>query len=533
MKAVDVLIKCLENEDVKFVFGIVGKETIDLVHSLAKSNIQFIVVRHEQAAAFMADIYGRLTGCAGVCTATLGPGATNLVTGVATAYLDQSPIVAIAGQAGISRSHKPSHQNIHLKEIFEPITKWSIELKDANTIPEVIRNAFSTAQAEKPGPVYVSLPEDITTVDINERVLTKPKPSHHVPNKSSLKTAIDLINNSKQPFILAGPGIIRNKASDDLLVLAEVLNVPVAHSMMAKGVMPSNHPLNYFTFGFNQQDYVINTLQEVDLIIAVGLNPVEFLAEKWNIKKTPILHIDTLEATVDEYYPVILELVGDIAETIKNIQLEELQKKSLPTLREYRPRIMEAHRIGQQLVETKDSTTFNPYYIINEIEKLLTPTTIVISDVGAHKLNIARSLQPLAPNRVIISNGLATMGLAVPGGIAAKLACPDSPVIVVTGDGGFAMNMAELETAKRLNISFVILVLTDHMYGLEWKMMNEKYQSDSGVHFGTIDYVKFAEAFHISGLKITPGEDFSNVLASSLSSDEITMIEVPIDNKSF
>ncbi len=319
MKATDVMVKCLENEGVKYIFGIPGEENIDLVHSLSASGqIEFVAVRHEQGAAFMADVYGRLTGKSGVCLATLGPGATNLLTGIGDANLDHAPVVAITGQAGLERMHKESHQYVDVVAMFKPVTKWSVQIKRPETIPEIVRKAFKLAEMEKPGAVHIELPEDIAGDDMEPAVLPKTERHRSVPSVSSMEEALTLIDRSEKPFIIAGNGVLRQRGADKLQTFAEALNIPVAHTFMAKGVMPPDHPLNLFTVGLQVQDHVLCGIHEADLIIAVGYDFVEYLPVYWNGERPkPIVHIDTMPAEVDEHYPVAAELVGDIRETLE------------------------------------------------------------------------------------------------------------------------------------------------------------------------------------------------------------------------
>lgn len=529
MKASDLLVTCLENEDVKYVFGIVGKETLDLVHSLTESSIEFIVVRHEQSASFMANVYGQLTGKSGVCTATLGPGATNLVTGIGSAYLDYAPVVAICGQASINRQHKTTHQHIDLVQLFNPITKWAVQIKDAYTIPEIIRKAFKTAQYEKPGPVFIDLPENIAKENvINGSVITKSEEGRSTADKTSIEKITRLINQSQKPFILVGNGAIRQKAEKDLLTLVEKLNIPVAHTFTAKGILPPDHPLNFYTFGFSEKDYVINLLREADLIIAIGLDIVENPPSNWNTDKKPIIHIDSQPSEIDEFYPVEFEVIGNIKESLFLLNKELLKKKRWTNLDEKLQRIKQAHGIDQHLTEKSEFLLTD---VIKTIQISIDSNTILVSDVGAHKLEIARCFQPMNSNNVLISNGFASMGIALPGAIAAKLARSNQSVICVTGDGGFLMSLAELETAKRLNTSFLIVVLSDGMYGLEKKMMVEQQSSDCGVYFSNPDFVQLAESFGIKGYRAQNTVELKTLIQKKQHSSDITLIEVPIKYK--
>lgn len=529
MKATDLLVKCLENEEVQYIFGIPGEENIDLVHSLASSErIQFVAVRHEQGAAFMADVYGRLTGKAGVCLATLGPGATNLLTGIGDAQLDHAPVVAITGQAGMERMHKESHQYIDVVAMFEPVTKWAIQIKRPETIPEIVRKAFKLAEMEKPGAVLIELPEDIAADDIDHKVLPKiPLPSS-VPTKTSMDKALEWIGKSQKPFIIAGNGVLRQKASEQVQAFAESLKVPVTHTFMAKGVLPPEHPLNMYTVGLQMKDYVLCGIHEADLIITIGYDFVEYLPIYWNEHDPrPIIHIDTMPAEVDEHYPVAAELVGNIPATLEYLTEHHPEEKVWTPSGDLHQKLKQ-ELAEQHTVESADSTRLKPQTIMEMLAKITTPNTIVISDVGAHKLWISRNYQPKLPNRVVISNGFASMGIAVPGAIGAKLACADDPVICITGDGGFLMNGAEIETAKRLGLAFIILVLSDSKYGLiEWKLKN-RFDASYGVEFENPDFVRLAESFGIVGMRVNQASELESTLQKAMSLNDIVLVEIPV-----
>ncbi|MED4755174.1 acetolactate synthase large subunit [Brevibacillus choshinensis] len=536
MKATDLMVECLENEGVQYIFGIPGEENIDFVHSLASSDqIQFVAVRHEQGAAFMADVYGRLTGKAGVCLATLGPGATNLLTGIGDANLDHAPVVAITGQAGLERMHKESHQYIDVVAMFKPVTKWSIQVKRPETIPEIVRKAFKLAEMEKPGAVHIELPEDMAADDIDKKALPKTELPRTVPSAESMKKALELIAASKKPFIIAGNGVIRQQASKELQAFVESLKAPVAHTFMAKGVLPPDHPLNMYTVGLQMKDYVLCGIHEADLIIAVGYDFVEYLPIYWNENDPkPIIHLDTLPAEVDEHYPVAAELVGDIQSALG--YLTEHHKGA----KEWMPGGELHQKLKQELAQINEEASIHLEdggvriklkTVLDEVSKNASDNTIVISDVGAHKLWIARNYQPKLPNRVVISNGFASMGIAVPGAIGAKIACPDDPVICITGDGGFLMNGVEIETAKRLGIAFTILLLNDSKYGLiDWKLKN-RFDASYGVEFENPDFVRFAESFGIVGMRVSHVTELEAALKKALSMKEIVLVEIPVDSE--
>lgn len=528
MKATDVLVQCLENEGVEYIFGIMGKETLDLMDSISRSEqIQFVNVRHEQGAAFMADVYGRLTKKVGVCLATLGPGATNLLTGIASANLDHSPVVAITGQAGFERQHPESHQYLDIVKLFEPATKWSVQIKDSQTIAKIIRKAFRVAKMEKPGAVLIELPENLAA----QMIPTKPLPVTPIPKSTPISQAIEnarnLIGQSQKPLVIVGNGVIRQDALAELLTFVEKLKSPVIHSFMAKGVLSKDHPLNYFTFGFNKNDEVLPLIEESDLLIVIGFDTVEKPPKDWNKKMRSILHIDPLPAEMDEHYPVREELVGNLTETFHALNNKDIPSKPWVPMGNLKEQIREAYRIN---LEPQGNPLFIIENILTVIESLTSDKTIVISDVGAHKVSIARMYQPKQAGRLIISNGLASMGIALPGAIGAKLACPDDPVICITGDGGTLMNISELETAKRLGLSFIIIVLNNSTLKLEEQMMQEKFNHSFGSKFGNPDFVQLAESFGIKAVRPNHVIEFEQTLKDAINqNNELTLIDVILE----
>lgn len=526
MKATDLLVQCLENEGVEYVFGIMGKETLDLIDSLSKSEkIQFVNVRHEQGAAFMADVYARLAKKVGVCLATLGPGATNLLTGISSANLDHSPVVAITGQAGFERQHQESHQYLDIVKIFEPATKWSVQIKDSQSIAKIIRNAFRVATMEKPGAVLIELPENLAAQEIsNQPIPVIPVPKS-TPISQAIEDALALIGQCQKPLLIIGNGVIRQEAIADLHTFVEKLQSPVIHSFMAKGVLAKDHPLNFFTFGFEKNDEAIPLIEESDLLIVAGFDFIEKPPKDWNKKARHIVHIDALPATMDEYYPVNVELVGDLSQTFQMLNKQEIPTKSWSPMGNLKEKLKQAYQIDSNY-ENQSLTIEN---VLKVIEKVTTDKTIVISDVGSHKLTIARTYQPKQANRLIISNGLASMGIALPGSMGAKLACPNDPVICITGDGGALMNISELETAKRLGLSFTIIVLNNSTLKLEEQMMQEKFNNSFGATFGNPDFVQLAESFGIKGIRPNQIEDFEKMLRDALNqTSNLTLIDVQV-----
>lgn len=526
MKASDLFVRCLENEGVEYIFGIPGEENTDLVDSLIGSNINFILVHHEQAAAFMADVYGRLTGKPGVCLATLGPGATNLLTGIGDAYLDYSPVVAITGQAGLERIHKRSHQYIDIIGMFEEVTKWSQQIRVPETIPEIIRKAFKIALLDKPGAVHVELPENIAMMDAEGEPLPITPMPISCPANEQIQKAAELINQAKRPLILVGNGVIRDGATEELRRFAEAKQIPVVNTFMAKGVLPSNHPLTLYTVGMQVKDYVLCGFDLADVIITIGYDIVEYLPKYWNDEaKNPVIHIDNMPAEVDAYYPIQAELVGDIKKTIEALHSHVHERELCPKIVSLKAQLDEKMHASDEV----EGSPIIPQRIIADIKKAEKGKAIILSDVGAHKLWVARMYQPENPNHTIISNGFASMGIAVPGAIAAKLAHPDKPVIAITGDGGFLMNGVEIATAKRLGLAFVIVIFHDSKYGLiEWKQLN-KFNRSNAITFEDPDFIEFAKSFGAKGVKVKHSKDLLSALEEAIKSSDIVLIDVDVD----
>ncbi len=526
MKASDLIVQCLENEGVRYVFGLPGEEILDILDSLADSRVTFIPTRHEQGAAFMADAYGRLTGHAGVCLSTLGPGATNLATGVADANLDRAPLVAITGQAGRDRVHKESHQFVDIVEHLRPLTKWNTRVETAAVIPEVIRKAFKLAESEKPGACHVEVPEDVAAEAAEGTPLSTERARRPSPDRPALQMAARLIEAASFPLIFAGNGVIRGRASNELRALARDHGIPVAHTFMAKGSMPYDDELCLLSAGLQARDYVSCGFEAADLIIAVGYDPVEYAPKFWNPdRKKPIIHIDFTPAEVDSFYQPAVEVVADVREALELLNgLVKGEKDPTPsrTLRRF---------ILEQLEEgaTDDTFPVKPQRILRDLRAQMGRDDILISDVGTHKLWIARTFPAYEPNTVLISNGYAAMGFALPAAIAAKLVHPERKVVAVSGDGGFLMNSQELETARRLGLAIVNVIFRDGAYNLiQWKQQTHLGR-EMGVTFGNPDFVALAEAFGAKGYRVESARELGPVLAEALAQPGPSIVDVPVD----
>ncbi len=526
MKASDLIVQCLENEGVRYVFGLPGEEILDILDSFLGSSIMFLPTRHEQGAAFMADAYGRLTGHAGVCLSTLGPGATNLATGVADANLDRAPVVAISGQAGRDRVHKESHQHVDIVEAFRPLTKWNTHVETAAVIPEVIRKAFKLAEAEKPGACHIEVPEDVAAETVDGTPLSTERPRRPSPDRPALQTAARLIEAASFPLIFAGNGVIRGGASKELRELARSHGIPVVHTFMAKGSMPYDDELCLLSAGLQARDYVSCGFDKADLIIAVGYDPVEYAPKHWNPdRKKPIIHIDFTPAEVDSFYQPAVEVVADVREALDLLNgLVKGQKDPAPylTLRRF---ILEELDEGSR----DDAFPLKPQRILRELRAQMARDDILVSDVGTHKIWIARAFPAYEPNTVLISNGFAAMGFALPAAISAKLVHPEKKVVAVSGDGGFLMNCQELETARRLGLAFVNVIFRDGGYNLiQWKQQMHLGR-ESGVTFGNPDFVELARAFGAKGYRVESARQLGPILAEAMAHGGPSIVDVPVD----
>ncbi|MDJ0581753.1 acetolactate synthase large subunit [Crocosphaera sp.] len=527
MNTAELLVKCLENEGVEYIFGLPGEENLHILEALKDSSIQFITTRHEQGAAFMADVYGRLTGKAGVCLSTLGPGATNLMTGVADANLDGAPLVAITGQVGTDRMHIESHQYLDLVAMFAPVTKWNKQIVRPSITPEITRKAFKLAQSEKPGAVHIDLPENIAAMPVEGKPLKRDAQEKTYASYRSLNAAAMAISKAKNPLILVGNGTIRAQASEALTEFATTLNIPVANTFMGKGAVPYTHPLSLWTVGLQQRDVITCAFEQSDLVIAVGYDLIEYSPKKWNPEgSTPIIHIGMEPAEIDSSYIPSVEVVGDISDSLMDIlKRADRQGKSTSVATGVRTQLVTEY----ENYAHDEGFPIKPQKIIYDLRQVMGPEDIVISDVGAHKMWMARHYHSDSPNTCLISNGFAAMGIAIPGAIAAKLVAPDKRVVAVTGDGGFMMNCQELETALRAGTPFVTLIFNDNGYGLiEWKQINQFGQS-SFIKFTNPDFVKFAESMGLKGYRVESADDLVPTLKTALEQGVPAVIDCPVD----
>ena len=525
-RAADVFVECLEAEGVRYVFGIPGEETLDLNHALDASSITFVPVRHEQGGAYMADMAGRLTGRAGVCLGTLGPGALNLVTAVADAHLDRVPLVALTGQRPLEWMHKESHQFVDLVEVMRPITKFAARVSDPDVIPEVVRKAFALAEAEKPGATHLELPEDVMAAPLDAAPLAHRTPVQPEPAARELKRAAELVCGASHPIVLAGNGVLRAGAAAALREFAHATGVRVAETFMGKGAIDFEDPLALGTIGVHDRDYELAGIADADVVIAVGYDLVEQSPSHWNPRRDKtIVVLDSVAAEVDAHFTPAVELIGAIGDVLLRLAQACGGRRAKPA--SSRLREIVAHRLAA--ARDDDRFPMQPPRALWELRRALGRDDILVSDVGLHKLWIGRMFGAHEPNTVMIANGLAGMGFALPAAIGAKLVRPARNVVAVCGDGGFLMNVQELETAVRLRTAVVCVVWEDGRYGAIAVNQQRRFGSTAGVDFSNPDFVALANAFGMPAWRCASADDFGRRLRDALALDVPSLIVLPID----
>ncbi len=527
----DLLVECLDSEGVEYVFGLPGEELEELLFSIRDSDITFVPTRHEQGAAFMADVHGRLTGNAGVCLSTLGPGATNLLTGVADAHLDKSPLVAITGQGGRERLHKESHQALDIVDVFEPVVKWNTQLGEPEIVAESVRKAFKLAEHEKPGAAHLEFPEDVAGEETTDTPLPpRDRVRRPDPDPASIERAATLLERAKRPIVLAGNGAVRTRSraagrgsesSNRLRKLVSRLGLPVVATYMGKGAISDREPYSLLTLDSGPDGEAGEAFERADCVLAVGYDIAEHDPAGWNPDLgTTILHVDHEPAEVYRHYNPEVEIVADIPASLRAIRGAASSGSGKAWCTDVHDRI-----IKEVSRKPDPEEPFSVRRTLPILREAMADDDVLISDVGSHKMAIAQDFPVYEPNTCIISNGLASMGIAVPGGPAADLAC-ESNVVAATGDGGFLMNAAEIETATRLGLGYTILLFNDDDYGL----ISEKQEQHTGSHFGTglsnPDFVAFAESFGISGYRPETWAELGSVLNEVVPSGELTLVEV-------
>ena len=523
-----LLVRCLEAEGVEYVFGIPGEENIRFVDALSKSSIHYLLVRHEQGASFMAEMYGRVTGKAGVCSATLGPGAINMLQGAADATTNSTPLVAISAQGALSRIHKESHQVIDLVSMFDPVTQWAEPILVPEAVPEIVRQAFKTAQSERPGAVYFSVPEDLETAVPTAPLQPLPisTPRADAPTEAQIERAVQVLADAENPVVLAGHGAARAHASAALIRFSETLNIPVATTFNGKGVFPDDHDNALGTVGFMHRDYSNFGFENADVIVCVGYELQEFDPVKINPGADKrILHLHRFPAETDAHYPVSVGIQADISQTLD--ALARVCTRRFDSTIDDRIRELLAGELDYG--RSNDAFPLVPQRVVADTREALARDDIVLADTGAGKMWMARLYPTYEPDTCLVSNGLSAMGFALPGAIGVKLARPDRRVLAMMGDGAFLMNSQELETAVREDVPLVVLVLVDDEYGLiTWKM-----ELDLGRHsetrFGNPDLVTYAESFGARGYRVEAADELLPILRQALAADGVSVISCPID----
>jgi len=532
MKASDLFVKCLETEGIEYIFGVPGEENADFMMSLEQSDkIRFILCRHEQGASFMAEIYGRLTGQAAGCLGTLGPGATNLITGVADSNMDRAPMLVLTGQGSTERLHKESHQVMDVVHMFEPVTKWATTILHANNIPEIVRKAVRVARTEKPGAVHIELPEDIAKNETDAKPLQPQRFRRPVPDDKIVNQAFDVLKNAKRPVILAGNGCIRKRASKQLRMFCEKTGIGVINTFMAKGCVDMDADYCLYTIGLQSKDVVACAMDAADVVLCLGYDMVEYHPHLWNAQGNKhIIHADFLPAEIDEDYHPETEIVGDLAHTLwmfnervdANGGLEFELSQQAATRRDMQAEL-EIHK------EDETVGTIRPQKVLWDVRQVMGAEDIVLSDVGAHKMWIARHYQCHEPNTCLIPNGFCSMGFALPGAIAASLVYPGKRILAICGDAGFMMNVQEMETAHRLGSSIVVMVWEDNEYGLiAWKQESQ-FGRHTDLSFGSPDWKQLASAFGWHGHYVENSRDLAPALEGAFNEKGPSLVVVPID----
>lgn len=530
MKASDLILKCLQIQGVNTIYGVPGEENADIMISLLNYPIQFITCAHEQTSAFMAEMHGRLTGIPGVCLSTLGPGATNLITGIAQANMDGAPLIAIIGQGSTSRLHKVSHQNINSIEMFKPVTKWATTILTADVIPEVIAKAFKIATSERPGAVVIELPEDIAeqetdALPIEKTWNTRPEGASDV----QINHFLDLLAQSKKPLILIGDGAARTESDAAIREFLNKTKLYSAHTFMGKGVVSNLYERSLHCVGLGIKDIPLAAFEQADLIICIGYNMVEWSPAKWNIgvKKT-IVHIDSAPAEIDQYYLPELEIVGSIPRIIQQInsRLTEKQRKDDA----YFAAIQKDAENDIRSYADDNSFPMKPKRVLKDIRDVLADTDILVSDVGAHKMWIARQYGARQSKTCFISNGFCSMGGSMPGALEAKRLYPKKNVVAVCGDGGFMMSIQALFTGVAQKIPFVVIIWEDREFGLiKWKQ-EMHHQKHSHTELNNPNLAVIAKSIGCHAKYITSSEEFKPTLEWAIKQKDCpTVIVVPID----
>ena len=527
MKASDLFIEALEEEGVEYIFGIPGEENLDLLNSLRNSKIRFILTRHEQGAGFMAATYGRLTGKAGVCLATLGPGATNLVTAAAYAQLGAMPMMMLTGQKPIKHSKQGQFQIVDIVDMMRPLTKYTRQIVSGDSIPSLVREAFRVAEEERPGAAHLELPEDIAVEGTDERPFPKSQVRRPTVEEKAIERAIALITEARHPLVLVGAGANRKLTSKVLRQFVDKLGIPFITTQMGKGVIDEEHPLFLGNAALSADDFPHRAIRQADLIINVGHDVVEKPPFFMRAGGTKVIHVNFSTASVDPVYFPQVELVGDIANSIWELK-ERLTAQDSWDFRYY-SRVCEA--MSTHVMEGAEDDRFPvyPQRLVAEVRKVIPDRGIIALDNGIFKIWFARNYRARGPNTVLLDNALATMGAGLPSAMVAKLVHPERVVMAICGDGGFMMNSQELETAVRLKLNLIVLILNDNGYGMiRWKQAAMGFR-DFGLEFENPNFVKYAESYGAIGHRLEDTQDLRPLMQSCIAREGVHVIDIPID----
>tara|TARA_R110000824_G_scaffold52692_4_gene146120 strand:+ start:49145 stop:50785 length:1641 start_codon:yes stop_codon:yes gene_type:complete len=527
MKASDLFVKCLEAEGVEYIFGIPGEENLDLLNSLKDSKIRLIITRHEQAAGFMAATYGRLTGKAGVCLSTLGPGATNFVTAAAYAQLGAMPMVMITGQKPIKRSKQGQFQIIDVVDMMRPITKYARQIVGADNIPSKVREAFRRAEEERPGAALLELPEDVAAEMTDEIPFKASMSRRPVVEEKAVEQAIEFLQKAERPLLLIGAAANRKLTAKMLRLFVEKQGIPFISTQMGKGVVDESHPLCIGNAALSDGDFLHQAIKKADLIINVGHDVVEkppFFMQGNNLN---VIHINFNTAEVDPVYFPQTEMVGDIAHSIW--QLNKLLSPQKHWDFTYFMKVRDAMLDHEHKGINDPRFPVYPQRLVADLRKVMGNDDIIALDNGVYKIWFARNYQAHSPNTVLLDNALASMGAGLPSAMAAKIVFPDKKVVAVCGDGGFMMNSQEIETSVRLQLDLVVLILNDSAYGMiKWKQANMGFE-DFGLDFKNPDFIKYAESYGAAGHRLSNADELIPLLQKCLDQGGVHLIDAPVD----
>jgi len=524
-KGSDILVSALENEGVNRIFGVPGEENLDLVESIRKSSIQLILTRHEQAAAFMAATYGRLTGKAGVCLSTLGPGALNLSTGAAYSLLGAMPMIMLTGQKGILSSRQGRFQIIDVVAAMKPLTKLSRQIVSAPMIPTLVREAFRVAEEERPGPVHLELPEDIAATECPEVALIPPHPVElPLANSDAIDRAARLIMQAKFPLLMLGAAASRPRSTLDLANFVLRTRIPYFTTQMGKGTVPGGTELYMGTAALSERDYVHEAIERADLIITIGHDTVEKPPFIMGARGPKVVHVGYQPANMEQVYFPQTEVVGDLGPSLKlladRVEGRIPGASALLSLRE---------EILRKIAARNTEDRFTPQRIVHDVREVMPADGIVALDNGMYKIWFARNFRTRMANTLLLDNALATMGAGLPSAMMAAMLYPERRIMAVCGDGGFMMNSQELETAVRLKINLVVLIIEDHAYGMiRWKQAVDKFP-DFGMTFNNPDFVKYAESYGAKGVRVGEIGKLRSILEDAFASKGVHVVTVPID----